>query len=70
MNFDPQAGHEQSGWRPALIVSGDMLNLHSNMVMVCPITNTNREHPFHIPLDERTETTGFILCEQAKMLDL
>ena len=37
---------------------------------VCPITNTNKKHPFHIELDERTQTTGVILCDQAKMLDV
>lgn len=70
MNFDPQAGHEQAGWRPALIVSKDTLNKHSNMIMACPITNTDRKHPFHIPLDGSTVTNGYILCEQAKMLDI
>ena len=38
--------------------------------MVCPITNTNKNHPFHIPLDERTKTTGTILCDQARTLDI
>jgi mRNA interferase MazF len=47
-----------------------VLNQHSAMALVCPITNTNKHHPFHIELDERTQTTGVILCDQAKMLDL
>lgn len=70
MNFNPQAGHEQSGFRPAVIISNDILNSYSKLKMVCPITNTNKKHPFHIELDERTETTGVILCDQAKMLDI
>lgn len=70
MNFNPQQGHEQSGKRPALVVSNDILNQHSSLAMVCPITNTNKHHPFHIELDERTQTTGVILCDQAKMLDV
>lgn len=70
MNFNPQSGHEQSGRRPALVLSNDILNQHSSMALVCPITNTNKKHPFHIELDERTKTTGVILCDQAKMLDL
>lgn len=40
------------------------------MTMVCPITNTNRRHPFHVKLDNRTKTTGVIMCDQARMLDL
>ncbi len=70
MDFNPQQGHEQAGRRPALVVSNDTLNHHSSMALVCPITNTNKNHPFHIPLDERTSTTGVILCDQAKMLDI
>ena len=63
-------GHEQSGRRPALILSNDTLNHHSSLAFVCPITNTNKKHPFHVELDGRTQTTGVILCDQAKMLDL
>ena len=70
MDFNPQQGHEQAGRRPAVVISNDILNHHSSMAMVCPITNTNKNHPFHIPLDERTDTTGVILCDQAKMLDI
>lgn len=70
MDFNPQKGHEQSGRRPVLILSNDILNHHSSMALVCPITNTNKKHPFHIKLDDRTQTTGVILCDQAKMLDI
>ena len=70
LSFDPQAGHEQKGYRPALVISNDTLNQHSTMAFVCPITNTNRKHPFHIELNEQTKTTGVILCDQAKMLDV
>lgn len=70
MDFDPQQGHEQRGRRPAIILSNDVLNHHSSLARVCPITNTNKRHPFHIELDGRTQTTGVILCNQAKMLDV
>ena len=70
MDFDPQKGHEQQGRRPAIILSNDVLNGHSDLALVCPITNTNKKHPFHIEMDERTQTTGVILCDQVKMLDL
>ncbi len=70
MDFDPQQGHEQRGRRPAIILSNDVLNHHSSLALVCPITNTNKRHPFHIELDGRTQTTGVILCDQAKMLDV
>jgi mRNA interferase MazF len=70
LDFDPQAGHEQRGRRPALVVSNNLFNRVSNLTMVCPITHTDRGHPFHIRLDGRTKTDGVILCDQARMLDL
>ena len=70
LDFDPQAGHEQKGRRPALVVSNNLFNRVDNLTMVCPITHTDRGHPFHIRLDSRTKTDGVILCDQARMLDL
>ena len=67
LDFDPQSGHEQNGRRPALVISN---NLFNRVSMVCPITHTDRGHPFHLRLDERTRTDGVILCDQARMLDL
>lgn len=61
MDFNPQKGHEQSGRRPALVLGNDILNHHSSLAFVCPITNTNKKHPFHIELDGRIQTTGAIL---------
>ena len=70
LDFDPQAGHEQRGRRPALVVSNSLFNRVSSLTMVCPITHTDRGHPFHIRLDSRTKTDGVVLCDQARMLDL
>lgn len=70
LDFDPQAGHEQKDRRPALVISNNLFNRVSSLTMVCPITHTDRGHPFHLRLDERTRTDGVILCDQARMLDL
>lgn len=70
VNFNPQAGHEQAGYRPALVISNNFFNQKTNLTIVCPITNTNNRFPLHIPLDDRSETTGVILCEHVKALDL
>ncbi|NLI11809.1 type II toxin-antitoxin system PemK/MazF family toxin [Pelotomaculum propionicicum] len=70
LEFDPQAGHEQKGRRPALVVSNNTFNSFTKIAVVCPITNTNRGFPLHVPLDERTATTGVIMCEQVKALDV
>ncbi|MCL2351320.1 MAG: type II toxin-antitoxin system PemK/MazF family toxin [Firmicutes bacterium] len=70
MDFDPQTGFEQKGRRPALVVSNNKYNRHCKMAMVCPITNTDKDHPFHIRLDKGTHTAGVILCDQVRALDI
>ncbi len=70
VSFNPQMGHEQAGYRPALVVSNDYFNKMTKLAIVCPITNTNNRFPLHIPLDERTSTTGVVLCEHVRTLDL
>ena len=70
VDFNPQAGHEQAGYRPALVISNNFFNQKTNVTIVFPITNTNNQFPLHIPLDSRTETTGVVLCEHVKALDL
>ena len=70
INFDPQKGHEQAGYRPAVVISNNDYNKNCNMTILCPITNTNKPFPLHIPLDNRTKTTGFVLCEHVRSLDL
>ena len=69
MDFDPQSGHEQKGRRPALVVSKEIFNQATGLAISCPITNTDREVPFHVPLAGRSSLTGFVMCEQVKSLD-
>ncbi len=70
LDFEPQSGHEQKGRRPALVLSNNAFNSLSRGALVCPITNTNRGIPIHVPLDERTKTTGVVMCDQVKALDM
>jgi len=70
LNLDPQAGVEQSGHRPVIVVSNEEFhNRITNLIMICPITNTDRNFPTHVKLDNITKTTGVVKCEQAKILD-
>ena len=69
LDFDPQTDHEQKGRRPALVVSKEAFNTGTGMAICCPITNTNRRMPFHVPIAGRTSLTGFVMCEQVKSLD-
>jgi len=70
MNFDPQAGREQKGRRPAIVVSNNTFNRFTRAAIVCPITSTDRELSLQVKLDSRTKTQGVIMCEQVKALDL
>jgi mRNA interferase MazF len=69
VTFDPQSGHEQKGRRPALVVSNDLFNQQTGLSIVCPITNTKRNIPFHVALPEESSVTGFIMVEQVKAID-
>lgn len=69
ITFDPQAGHEQKGRRPALVVSKDLFNSSTGLAIVCPITNTDRGFPFHVPIPKTSELTGFVMVEQVKSVD-
>ena len=69
LSFDPQSGHEQRGRRPALVVSKDPFNKATGFCIVCPITNTRRNIPFHVALPDDEEVTGFVMVEQVKSID-
>jgi mRNA interferase MazF len=69
MTFDPQSGHEQKGRRRALVISNHLFNKHTGMAIVCPITNTNRQIPFHLSVPESSSLTGFVMVEQVKSVD-
>ena len=70
IDFDPQIGHEQKGKRPALVISNDLFNKYSEMAILCPITSTNKNHPLHVRLNDKTKTNGVILCDQIKTMDI
>jgi len=69
INLDPTKGHEQAGYRPALVINNVSFSKASNMIVVCPITNTNRNNPLHVAL-EGFLTKGFVMCDQIKAIDI
>jgi mRNA interferase MazF len=69
INFDPQAGHEQRGNRPALVVSHDEFNQRMGFAFVCPISNTQRKNPFYVVIPEKQAATGVIMTDQMRSLD-
>ena len=69
LDLDPTKGHEQAGYRPALVISNSSFSRASNMRLVCPITNTDRKSPLHVCL-EGLVTTGFVMCDQVRAIDV
>ncbi len=69
ISFDPQAGHEQMGNRPALVVSHEGFNQKMGFAFVCPISNTQRKNPFYVVIPEGEVVTGVIMTDQMRSLD-
>ena len=69
LTIDPQAGHEQRGRRPALVISNDLFNKHTGLCLACPITSTLRDYPFHVAIPAGEAATGVVMVEQVKSVD-
>ncbi len=67
--FDPQAGHEQAGRRPAIVLSPKAYNAKSSLFIVCPITSRVKGYPFEVALPTDFPIRGVILSDQIKSLD-
>jgi mRNA interferase MazF len=69
LTFDPQAGHEQRGRRPALILSPRAYNSKTRLAIACPITSHVKGYPFEVPLGPGEKIAGVILADHVKNLD-
>ncbi|MHB9146662.1 MAG: endoribonuclease MazF [Symbiobacteriia bacterium] len=69
LQFDPQAGHEQAGRRPALVVSPSQYNGKVGLALMCPITSKAKGYPFEVVLPGELSVFGVILADQIKNLD-
>ncbi len=67
-DFDPAAGHEQMGKRPALVLSPVSFNKTILLLLVAPITSRVRGHAFEVSLTGQ-KISGVVLCQQVKMID-
>jgi mRNA interferase MazF len=69
LTFDPQAGHEQAGRRPALVLSPRIYNQRSGLALVCPVTNQAKGYPFEVPVPAASGVNGVILADHVKSVD-
>ena len=70
ISFNPQVGHEQAGYRPAVVVSNRLMNERISLAYMCPVTHTNRNNPFHYELKGYEFVDGFVMCDQIKSMDI
>ncbi len=69
LSFTPQSGHEQSGRRPALVISPQEYNGKTDLAIFCPITSQVKGYPFEVKIPDDLEINGVILSDQIKSLD-
>ena len=69
LNFSPQTGHEQSGHRPALVLSPRNYNEATSLAVFCPITSAVKGYPFEVLLPPSGPVTGVVLADQVRSLD-
>lgn len=69
ISFNPQAGHEQSGHRPAVVLSPEAYNRKVGLALLCPVTSKVKGYPFEVLIPDGLPATGAILSDQIKSLD-
>ncbi|HJV33962.1 endoribonuclease MazF [Geomonas sp.] len=69
LDFDPQAGHEQGGRRPAFVLSPAIYNSKTGLMLCCPITTQIKGYPFEVAVEDAGNAQGVILADQVKSLD-
>lgn len=69
LTFDPQAGHEQAGRRPALVVSPRAYNGKVGLALFCPVTGKRKGYPYEVEIPPALTISGVILSDQLKSLD-
>ncbi len=69
ISFNPQAGHEQAGRRPALVISPFPYNKKVGLAIFCPITSQEKGYPFEVKLPKNLKAKGVVLSDQVKNLD-
>ena len=69
ITFNPQAGHEQAGHHPAVVLSPKAYNGKVGLALLCPITSQVKGYPFEVALPDGLPVSGVILSDQVKNLD-
>ena len=69
MDFAPTIGHEQTGLRPAVVISKDNYNKYTGLAVICPITTNTKKFFTHYELINTKKVKGSVLCEHVRSID-
>ena len=69
LTFEPHAGHEQAGRRPAIVISPRRYNALSGLALLCPVTSQIKGYPFEVLLPSALPVEGVVLSDQVRSLD-
>ena len=67
LNFDPQAGHEQAGHRPAVVLSPASYNAKTRLLLCCPVTTQIKNYPFEVVIAGTPRS--IVLADQIRSVD-
>ena len=69
LDFNLTMGHEQTGYRPCIVISNNVFNKNTKMAIVCPITSNEKEFPTHYLLKNTKKIHGSVSCEHIRSID-
>jgi len=69
ISLNPQAGHEQAGRRPAIVLSPEAYNARVGLALFCPLTTRIKGYPWEVPIPEGLPISGAVLSDQVRSLD-
>ncbi|MGH9521705.1 MAG: endoribonuclease MazF [Terriglobales bacterium] len=69
LDFDPAAGREQAGRRPAIVLSPAAYNRKTSLAVVAPVTTHSKGYPFEVALPPNSKIRGVVLCDHLKSID-
>ena len=69
VDFKPTKGHEQKGFRPVVVISNNVFNINTKMIIVCPISTNEKYFPTHYNLEDTKKIYGSVSCEHIRSID-
>ena len=69
LDLNSTKGHEQGGYRPAIVISNNIFNKYTKMILVCPISSNTKDFPTHYILENTKKIKGSVFIEHVRSID-